>query len=53
MKDANKNAKNKSTAPGATAKDQDLASFTTEDKTPLTTNHGQLIATDQNSLRAG
>jgi catalase len=40
-------------APTATAKDKDLARATTEDKTRLTTNVGQPISTDQNSLRAG
>ena len=39
--------------PAANEKDQDLASYTTEDRTPMTTNQGQSIATDQNSLRAG
>ena len=34
-------------------KDTDLHKVTTEDKTPLSTNVGQPIATDQNSLRAG
>ena len=38
---------------GNTDKIQDLASVTTDDKTPLTTNLGQPISTDQNSLRAG
>jgi catalase len=32
---------------------QDLASVTTDDKSPLTTNLGQPVSTDQNSLRAG
>ena len=40
-------------APHATDKDRDLARATTEDKTRLTTNVGQPISTDQNSLRAG
>ena len=40
-------------AAGANAKTQDLASVTTDDKAPLTTNLGQPISTDQNSLRAG
>ena len=42
-------------APAGDAPDkiQDLAAFTTEDKAPLTTNLGQPISTDQNSLRAG
>ena len=34
-------------------KDQDLASVTTEDKQPLTTNVGQPVSDDQNSLKAG
>ena len=34
-------------------KAQDLASVTTDDRSPLTTNVGQPISTDQNSLRAG
>jgi catalase len=34
-------------------KDKDLATVTTEDKDPMTTNQGQPISTDQNSLRAG
>jgi catalase len=34
-------------------KDHDLAAVTTEDKDPMTTNQGQLLGTDQNSLRAG
>ncbi len=38
---------------GALSKDKALASVTTEDKLPLTTNVGQPISTDQNSLRAG
>lgn len=37
----------------ATAKDHDLASATVKDDKPLTTNVGQPISTDQNSLRAG
>ena len=37
----------------ATAKDADLAAYTTENRIPLTTNQGQPISTDQNSLRAG
>ncbi len=36
-----------------TSKDQDLASVTTEDKQPLTTNVGQPVSDDQNSLKAG
>ncbi len=39
--------------PVANDKDKDLASYTTEDRTPMSTNQGQPIATDQNSLRAG
>ena len=39
--------------PAANEKDKDLAASTTEDRTPMTTNQGQPIATDQNSLRAG
>ena len=43
-----------SALPGAAAdKAQDLAGVTTTDKSPLTTNLGQPISTDQNSLRAG
>jgi len=41
------------TAPGTTVKDQDLAANITEDRQPLTTNHGLAIGTDQDSLRAG
>ena len=37
----------------ANDKDQQLQAATTTDRTPLTTNQGQPIATDQNSLRAG
>ena len=40
-------------APLVTDKTKDLASVTTADTTPLTTNVGQPIGTDQNSLRAG
>ncbi len=40
-------------APDATIKDKDLAAFTTKDAPPLTTNQGQVISTDQDSLRAG
>ena len=39
--------------PITDAKMQDLASVTTADKTALTTNVGQPISTDQNTLRAG
>ncbi len=42
-----------SSAPAVTSKDQALAAVTTTDSTPMTTNLGQPIATDQNSLRAG
>ena len=37
----------------ATAKDASLTEFTTDDRAPMTTNHGQPVSTDQNSLRAG
>ncbi len=37
----------------STIKERDLATVTTEDKDPMTTNQGQPISTDQNSLRAG
>jgi catalase len=37
----------------STAKDKDLSTVTTDDKDPMTTNQGQPISTDQNSLRAG
>jgi catalase len=37
----------------ATIKDKDLATVTTDDHDPMTTNQGQPISTDQNSLRAG
>lgn len=43
----------KATALGTTVKDQDLAANMTEDRPPLTTNHGLAISTDQDSLRAG
>ena len=36
-----------------TEKDKDLLKSTTEDREPLTTNHGVPISTDQNSLKAG
>jgi len=39
--------------PPLTEKDEDLAKVTTADTLPLTTNVGQPIATDQNSLKAG
>ncbi len=35
------------------AKDQQLAEVTTEDREPMTTNQGQRISTDQDSLKAG
>ena len=38
---------------GMDAKAQDLATVTTADRAPLTTNVGQPISTDLNSLRAG
>ncbi len=38
---------------GAQSKDQALATVTTEDTKPLTTNQGQPVSDDQNSLRAG
>src|SRR6478672_715065 len=37
----------------STVKDQDLGTVTTSDRDPMTTNQGQPIGTDQNSLRAG
>src|SRR3984957_1256782 len=43
----------KPSAAKSTAKDQDLALVSTDDKDPMTTNQGQPISTDQNSLRAG
>ncbi|RYG59349.1 catalase, partial [bacterium] len=36
-----------------TAKDEQLFAVTTEDRTPLTTNQGQRISTDKDSLKAG
>src|ERR1700761_1097312 len=36
-----------------TDKDKDLLKSTTEDREPMTTNHGVPISTDQNSLKAG
>jgi catalase len=36
-----------------TDKDKDLLKNTTEDREPMTTNHGVPISTDQNSLKAG
>ncbi len=44
---------NPSPASHPTDKDRDLAKVTTTDMLPLTTNVGQPISTDQNSLRAG
>ncbi len=44
---------NSKLVPVQTDKDTDLAKWTTEDKTRLTTNVGMPISTDQNSLRAG
>ena len=46
-------ASGESLAGNAADKAQDLATATTTDKMPLTTNLGQPISTDQNSLRAG
>jgi catalase len=43
----------KPSAAKTTAKDKDLALVTTDDKDPMSTNQGQPISTDQNSLRAG
>jgi catalase len=43
----------KPSAVKSTSKDNDLALVTTDDKDPMTTNQGQPISTDQNSLRAG
>src|SRR5271165_4425116 len=40
-------------AADSTVKDKDLATVITDDKDPMTTNQGQPISTDQNSLRAG
>ena len=37
----------------ATEKDQDLAAYQTSDREPMTTNQGQPVSTDQNSLKAG
>ena len=39
--------------PALTSKDEQLATVTVKDDGPLTTNVGQPISTDQNSLRAG
>src|ERR1700742_439772 len=36
-----------------TDKDKDLLKSTTEDREPMTTNHGVPLSTDQNSLKAG
>ncbi|MGC1478890.1 MAG: catalase, partial [Chthoniobacterales bacterium] len=35
------------------SKTDDLATVTTEDREPMTTNHGTPISTDQDSLKAG
>jgi catalase len=43
----------KTSPPPENRKDRDLARVTTEDRDPLTTNQGQPISTDQNSLKAG
>ena len=40
-------------AAPATRKDADLRTDTTDDRAPLTTNQGQPVSDDQNSLRAG
>ena len=47
--------KNGSSANGSApnAKDQQLAEVTTADREPMTTNQGQRISTDQDSLKAG
>ncbi|MEO6053325.1 MAG: catalase [Chthoniobacterales bacterium] len=45
--------KKSSPKPAPTEKDTDLAYVTTEDRDPMTTNQGQPVSTDQNSLRAG
>ena len=37
----------------STPKDKSLAAVTTEDREPMTTNQGQPVSTDQNSLKAG
>src|SRR5580698_1100016 len=37
----------------STRKEKDLATVTTDDRNPMTTNQGQAVSTDQNSLRAG
>jgi catalase len=36
-----------------TSKDKELQKVTTEDREPMTTNQGQPVSTDQNSLKAG
>jgi catalase len=46
-------SKPKVTPPPSTAKGKALLGVTTEDREPMTTNHGQPISTDQNSLKAG
>ena len=53
MKSKKTSSLSRPSAPGVNSKDVDLAKHTTEDRAPLTTNQGQPIATDQNSLRAG
>ncbi len=40
-------------SPKVTDKDKDLAQATTDDKPPMTTNVGQHVSTDQDSLKAG
>jgi catalase len=40
-------------AANLTLKEKDLATVTTDDRDAMTTNQGQPISTDQNSLRAG
>lgn len=44
---------NQAVKPPVTSKDEDLALATTSGTLPMTTNVGQPISTDQNSLRAG
>jgi catalase len=39
--------------PAVTEKDAELKKVTTEDREPMTTNQGQPVSTDQNSLKAG
>jgi catalase len=50
---AQNNSPTKPSAQESTTKDRDLAAVTSSDTDPLTTNQGQPISTDQNSLRAG